>query len=131
MMVEHLRPVVLYVEDNPANQRLMSQVFKQRPDYDLLLALDAAQGLSLVATHQPTLILLDINLPGIDGFDMLRILKQRDDTRDIPVVAISANAMDSDICKGRDAGFDDYLTKPLDVVRLLQVVDEILSDNME
>lgn len=120
---------MLYVEDNLANQRLMSQVFLQRTDCDLLLALDAAQGLSLLDSYRPDLILLDINLPGIDGYEMLHMLKQRDDTCGTPVVAISANAMDSDVHKGLDAGFYDYLTKPLDIMHLLQVVDGVLGDN--
>lgn len=117
---------LLYVEDNPANLRLVAQLLAHRPDIKMLSAAEPMLGLDLAAEHKPDLILLDINLPGIDGFDMLKLLRDRKNSRDTPVVAVSANAMPRDIEKGLNAGFDHYVAKPIDVVELLSVVDEIL-----
>lgn len=118
---------VLYIEDNPANLRLISQLLQRIPDIDMSSAHDPFLGLDLAYEHVPDLILLDINLPGITGFDVLEKLRENDKTKDIPVVAISANAMKKDIENGLSAGFDDYITKPIDVTALLHVVREKLN----
>jgi len=83
----------------------------------------------MVRAHRPDIILLDINLPGMNGFDALRILQNDLATRDIPVVAISANAMERDIKKGLDAGFVDYLTKPVDIIQLIILLGSCQSNN--
>ena len=121
------RREVLCIEDNPANLRLIESVLASRRDLRLLSAIAPGLGLELARTRQPALILLDINLPDMDGWAVLRCLLEHPATRDIPVVAVSANAMPADIERGKAAGFAAYLTKPLDVRRLMEVVDRLLA----
>lgn len=121
------KAVVLYVEDNPANQALMEVVMERLPGVTLLIAPNAMKGLAVAATHHPDLIVMDIGLPDMDGFQALRHLRGADETRDIPAIALSANAMPRDIQKGLDAGFTHYLTKPIDVPRIMAVVTEMLN----
>ena len=118
---------VLYIEDNPVNQLLMEGMLAQRPGLRLLLASLPEEGLSMAAQSQPDLVLLDIQLPGIDGFEVLRRLRAQPATQVVPVVAVSANAMQADLDAAQAAGFDDYITKPLDLQRLLLVVDRLLA----
>src|ERR1017187_3551210 len=106
---------LLYVEDNPANLMLIEQLIARRPDMRLLSARDGNLGIQLARAHQPEVILMDINLPGISGIEALRILRDDPATAHIPVVALSANAMPRDIEKGLQAGFFRYLTKPIKV----------------
>lgn len=117
---------VLYIEDNPANLRLVAQLLGRRPNIHLWSAHEPFLGLELAAEHKPDLILLDINLPGMDGFEVLKELRKREATANTPVLAISANAMPNDIEKGMAAGFDDYITKPIDVKQLLDAVENVL-----
>ena len=118
---------VLCIEDNPANLRLIEGVLTRRPGVRLLSAIAPGLGLELARTHRPALILLDINLPDMDGYAVMQCLRENEVTRAIPVVAISANAMPGDLERGKAAGFAAYITKPLDVGRLLQVVDEVIA----
>ena len=118
---------VLYIEDNPVNQVLMEGMLALRPSLRLLLASLPEEGLSLAAQTPPDLVLLDIQLPGIDGFEVLRRLRAQPATQAIPVVAVSANAMQADLDAAHAAGFNDYVTKPLDLQRLLAVVDRLLA----
>jgi CheY-like chemotaxis protein len=118
---------VLYVEDNPANLRLVQKVIASHTRLVLLDARSAEQGLNIAKTYHPNLILLDINLPGMNGFEALRQLQNDPVTADIPVIAISANAMEQDVKKGLHAGFTDYLTKPLDIPKLLVLLDRLLK----
>ncbi len=118
---------VLYIEDNPANLRLVMQLLGRRPNIHMWSAHEPSLGLELAAEHKPDLILLDINLPGMDGFEVLERLRHQPATRDIQVIAVSANAMQKDIERGLEAGFDDYITKPINVVALLQIVDKTLA----
>jgi protein-histidine pros-kinase len=117
---------VLYVEDNPANLDLVQQVLKQRPGIRLLTAPQAKLGLELARAHRPDLILMDINLPEMNGITALQLLRQYPETRAIPVAALSANAMQSDVRRGLSAGFIRYITKPLDIPQFLQTMDELL-----
>ena len=119
--------VILYVEDNPANLNLVRHLFRRRSDVELLAAPDAKLGIELAQAHRPDLILMDINLPGMDGTTAMKYLQNKPETQDIPVVAISANAMPRDVKQGLAAGFCDYLTKPLDVTEFHRVVAEILQ----
>ncbi|MEO7851922.1 MAG: response regulator [Rubrivivax sp.] len=121
------RRTVLYIEDNPVNVLLVEAMLAQQHGLRLLSAALPDEGLSLALAERPALVLLDIQLPGIDGFEVLRRLRQHPSTRTTPVVAISANALPDDIRRGRDAGFDDYLTKPLDQLQLLASVARALS----
>ena len=117
---------VLYVEDNPSNQRLMSQLLNKFPLLQLRMAEQALQGLFLARTEHPDLIILDINLPGMNGYEMVEVLKNDPLTKEIPVIALSANAMAHDIEKGKSAGFDYYLTKPIDLSQLIVVCNSVL-----
>ncbi|MHA7881294.1 MAG: PAS domain S-box protein [Saccharospirillum sp.] len=117
---------VLYIEDNPANLKLVTQIMGHIPDVHLLTAHTPSLGIELATARQPDLILLDINLPGMDGYQILEILKADARLRHIPVIAITANAMPRDVERGKAAGFFDYLTKPLDVSVFLQRVQGCL-----
>jgi PAS domain S-box-containing protein len=118
---------LLYVEDNPANLKLIQQLIARRPDMRLLSATDGTRGIQLARTNQPEVILMDINLPGISGIEALRILREDPDTAHIPVVALSANAMPRDIEKGLQAGFFRYLTKPIKVNEFMQTLDAVME----
>ncbi len=111
---------ILYIEDNAANLSLMEEAMSRHRGIKLLMASSGREGISLARTHQPDGIVLDINMAGMDGFDVLGILKNHDKTKDIPVLALSANALEQDVRKGLKAGFVDYLTKPVDIPKLLQ-----------
>ena len=119
---------VLYIEDNPANLRLVTQLLGRIPNLHMWRAHEPLLGLELAKEHQPGLILLDINLPGMDGFEVLKELQKNKITSEIPVIAISANAMPKDIEKGEKAGFDGYITKPIDVAVLLKTVEHQLLE---
>ena len=121
------RQSVLYIEDNEVNQILMEGMLAQRPHIALTMAGLPEEGLALAGRICPDLILLDIQLPGMSGFEVLAELRALPATRHIPVVAVSANAMQSDFDDAATAGFTDYVTKPLDLHRLLAVVDRLLS----
>jgi PAS domain S-box-containing protein len=118
---------LLYVEDNPANLKLVEQLISRRPNLRLLTAREAMLGIELARAHQPEVILMDINLPGMSGIDALKILNEDPLTQNIPVVAISANAMLHDIHKGLEAGFFRYLTKPIKVTEFMETVDLALE----
>ena len=118
---------LLYVEDNQANMALVEQLIARRPDMRLLGAGDAMRGIAMARAHQPDLILMDINLPGISGMQALAILQQDATTRHIPVLALSANAMPRDIEKGLVAGFFRYLTKPIRINEFMEALDQGLA----
>ena len=118
---------VLYIEDNAVNQVLMEGMLARRPGLRLLMASLPETGLVMASQARPDLVLLDIQLPGIDGYEVLRRLRAQPATQGIPVVAVSANAMQADLHAAQAAGFDDYVTKPLELQRLLAVVDRWLA----
>lgn len=117
---------VLYIEDNPANLRLVEQILESIPNLHMWSAPEPLLGLELASEHIPNLILLDINLPGMDGYEVLEKLRSQEKTKDIPVIAISANAMPKDIEKAKKAGFNSYITKPVNVRELLTEVESKL-----
>jgi CheY-like chemotaxis protein len=117
----------LYIEDNPANLLLVQQILARRGDVRFVGARTPAQGLALATADRPDVILLDINLPEMDGYGVLACLREYPTLRDVPVVAISANAMPQDLARGEAAGFHAYLTKPLDVAVLGRVLDRIVA----
>lgn len=117
---------LLYVEDNPANLVLVEQLIARRSDLKLLTAVDGHLGVELARTYQPDLILMDINLPGISGFDALEILRNDASTAHIPIIALSANAVPRDVKRGLDAGFFRYLTKPIKVPEFMDALDVAL-----
>ncbi len=118
---------VLYIEDNPVNLKLVSQLIDKRTAIHLLSAEEPVSGIELAVEQQPDLILLDINLPEMSGYEVLRHLRERVETRDIPVIALSANAMADDLQRGEAAGFDGYLTKPIDVKAFFSVLEQALG----
>ena len=118
---------VLYVEDNPANLMLVEKLLARRPGWSLLTATDGARGIEMARQAQPDVVLMDINLPGINGFQAMAMLAADLSTAHIPVVALSANAMRHDIDRGRGAGFFRYLTKPIKVAVLMATLEEALA----
>jgi len=118
---------ILYVEDNPANLRLMEAIFKDQIGSTLVSATTGEQGLELAKKTLPDLILLDIQLPGMDGYAVLAALRAASETHDIPVIALSADAMPNHVERGRKAGFFAYLTKPLDITALQQSIKAALG----
>src|SRR5271167_4480836 len=117
---------LLCVEDNPANLMLVEKLMERRPDIRLLVAKDGIRGVEMARASRPDVILMDINLPGINGIVALGILAEDPQTASIPVVALSANAMPSDIEKGLAAGFFRYLTKPIKVNEFMDTLDSAL-----
>ena len=118
---------VLYIEDNEVNQVLMQGMLAHRPAITLRLAGLPEEGVAMALAQPPDLLLLDIQLPGADGYEVLRQLRAHAVLAAMPVIAVSANAMPSDLAQAREAGFDGYLTKPLDMQRLLAAVDAALN----
>ena len=118
---------LLYIEDNPANMRLIEELIARRADIRLLTAVNGATGIALARANAPDVILLDINLPGISGLEVLKILREDPATAHIPVVALSANAMLRDIELGLELGFFRYLTKPIKVKKFMATLDTALE----
>jgi len=119
---------VVFIEDNLSNVRFIEYVLAQRPGVTMIPAMQGSIGLELAQRHHPDLVLLDLNLPDLDGRDVLRALKSSPDTADIPVVVLSAEAVPSRIDELNAAGVDGYLTKPLDVREFLKMLDQLLSE---
>jgi CheY-like chemotaxis protein len=118
---------LLYVEDNPANMELVEQLIARCPDIRMITAVNGTLGIELARATQPTVILMDINLPGINGIKALKILREDPTTAHIPVVALSANAKPRDIVKGLEAGFFRYLTKPIKVQDFMDTLNAALE----
>jgi len=119
--------LLLYVEDNPANLRLVEEIVAFRRDLRLLSAHDGHIGLQLARAHRPEIILMDLNLPGMSGFEVLRQLRADPETASIPVIALTANAMPRDIERGMAAGFHRYLTKPIDIEKFTEAINSTLA----
>ena len=124
-----LDKTILYIEDNPANLRLMDNIIKNVTTHSLISAPNASLGLKLIKTQKPDLILLDINLPDMDGYQVMALLQADDATKHIPVIALSANVMENDILKSDNVGFQKYLTKPINVKKLLSSIKTIFEKN--
>jgi CheY-like chemotaxis protein len=119
-------PTILLVEDNELNRDMLSRRLV-RKGYDVLIAEDGAKGLSAATDSKPDLILMDMSLPVIDGWEATRRLKAEPKTRAIPVIALTAHAMSSDREKAVAAGCDDYDTKPVELERLLAKIERLLQ----
>ncbi|QPJ61278.1 MAG: response regulator [Candidatus Nitronauta litoralis] len=117
---------ILYVEDNPLNLSLVQQIFEYEDQINLLTANNGHQGFEMVKEHHPDLVLLDMNLPGMDGREVFQRMQALDTLKDIPVIALSAEAMDGDIKKTLDLGIKSYLTKPINVEELASMVRQYL-----
>jgi PAS domain S-box-containing protein len=121
------QPVVLYIEDNPVNTLLMQAMFERFDGVQLLCESSPLTGLARALAKPPNLILLDLQMPEMDGYTLLQHLRADPATAHIPVIAVSASATPQDCARGMDAGFADYLTKPLDLQRLQAAVQASLS----
>ncbi len=124
---EDNKRLVVYIEDNPSNLAFMADVLDDFPNIELLTATSAELGLELVRDHQPALVIMDINLPGMNGIAALEQLQRMPETRDIPVVALSAAAMRGEARRIERAGFCRYLTKPVRVAELTETLEELLG----
>ena len=122
-------PKILLVEDNEMNRDMLSRRL-QRRGYEVLMAADGAEGLAAVRECRPDLVLMDMSLPVIDGWEVTRQLKAEEATRHIPVIALTAHAMSGDRQKAVDAGCDDFDTKPIDLDRLLGKVGALVLDDV-
>jgi PAS domain S-box-containing protein len=118
---------VLCIDDNPANLKLVAQVLGMRAHIHLTTAHSPELGIELALAHRPDLILLDINMPHLDGYQVLEIFKADSRLKGVPVVAITANALPRDIARGTAAGFAAYLTKPLNIEQFLKTIDACLK----
>lgn len=121
----------LYVEDNPANLKLVKELIHMRFGIDLLSARDGRTGIELAITHLPQVILMDINLPGMDGFEARRLLHDDPRTAHIPVIAVTASAMSDEVKKVRNAGFFRCITKPIDIRAFDEAIDSALQHSAD
>ena len=117
---------ILLVEDNEMNRDMLSRRLLRR-GYEVLLALDGESGISMAQSEAPDLILMDMSLPILDGWEATRRLKAATATQGIPVIALTAHAMSSDRDKALEAGCDDYDTKPIELPRLLEKIEALLA----
>jgi CheY-like chemotaxis protein len=120
-------PRLLYVEDNDDNLYMLQLRFDVLGGYEILSATDGAAGIAMAAAERPDLILMDLNLPKIDGWEATRRLKADPTTRDIPIIALSAHAMAGDREKALATGCDDFDSKPVDFDRLLGKIERALA----
>lgn len=118
---------LLYIEDNPANMQLIRLIIARSPELHLLTAVDGLSGIALALEALPAVILMDINLPDINGVEALQILRANPATQHIPVIALSANAMPPDIQKAMNAGFYRYVTKPIIVTEFIEILNMALQ----
>jgi CheY-like chemotaxis protein len=118
-------PRVLLVEDNEMNRDMLSRRLVKR-GYEVVVALDGEQGLAMARAEAPALVLMDMSLPGMDGWEATRRLKAMPETRDIPVIGLTAHAMAGDREKALAAGCDDFDTKPVELPRLLEKIETLL-----
>jgi CheY-like chemotaxis protein len=118
-------PKILLVEDNEMNRDMLSRRL-ERKGYQIVCAMDGAAGVAMAASEAPDLILMDMSLPVMDGWEATRMLKAAPATRAIPVIALTAHAMEGDEQAARDAGCDDYDTKPIELPRLLAKIEALL-----
>ena len=121
---------ILIVEDNEMNRDMLSRRL-ERKGYEVLLAVDGEEGLEVARANTPDLILMDMSLPIVDGWEATRRLKADDRLKHIPVIALTAHAMANDRDKALEAGCDDYDTKPIELPRLLAKMDALLVHALE
>ncbi len=120
------KKTLLYIEDNPANLKLVRQILRNQEHIHLLTSDNPELGMELALLHKPDLILLDINMPKMDGYQLLEILKSEEALANTPIVAVTAKAMERDIKHGKTAGFAEYITKPLDIEPFLETIERCL-----
>ena len=123
-------PKILLVEDNEMNRDMLSRRL-ERKGYSVVIAVDGQQGVDMAASEAPALILMDMSLPVIDGWEATRRIKADEHTRHIPIIALTAHAMEGDEQKAREAGCDDYDVKPIELPRLLGKIEKLLGGTHE
>jgi CheY-like chemotaxis protein len=121
-------PKILLVEDNEMNRDMLSRRL-QRRGFEVVIAVDGAEGVALATSEIPDLILMDMSLPVMDGWEATKTIKGNSTTKSIPVIALTAHAMSGDREKALDAGCDDYDTKPIDLPRLLTKIDTFITSS--
>ena len=119
---------ILLVEDNEMNRDMLSRRLIKR-DFEVVMAVDGQMGLDMASSENPDIILLDMSLPVMDGWDVARNLKADETLKKIPVIALTAHAMSGDREKALEAGCDEYDTKPVEFKRLLEKINNLLGDN--
>jgi len=119
---------ILLVEDNEMNRDMLSRRLAKR-GFDVVVALDGSSGAAAAAAEQPDLILMDISLPDMDGCEVTRLVRAQPATASIPIIALTAHAMETDRIRALEAGCQDFDTKPVDLARLLAKIDVLLSRN--
>lgn len=119
-------PRILLVEDNEMNRDMLSRRLERR-GYEVAIAIDGERGIAMARSGSPDLILMDMSLPLIDGWEATRTLKAAEETKDIPIIALTAHAMSTDREKALEAGCDDYDTKPIELTRLLEKMDALIG----
>jgi CheY-like chemotaxis protein len=117
---------ILLVEDNEMNRDMLTRRL-QRRGYEVVIAVDGAQGLAMAQSESPALILMDISLPVLDGWEATRRLKRAPETKSIPVIALTAHAMSGDRERCIEAGCDDFDTKPVEIARLVGKIETLLN----
>ena len=117
---------ILLVEDNEMNRDMLSRRLAKR-GYEVVVAVDGEQGVALARAEAPTLILMDMSLPVLDGWEATRQLKAAPETRDVPIIALTAHAMSGDRERATEAGADDFDTKPVELTRLLEKIEVLLA----
>ncbi len=120
---------ILLVEDNEMNRDMLSRRL-ERKGHEVLIAVDGQAGVEMASSVNPDIILMDLSLPVIDGWEATRRIKADPATKDIPVIALTAHAMSGDEQKAREAGCDDYDTKPVNLNRLLEKIGNFLGGNV-
>ena len=120
-------PKILMVEDNEMNVNMLSRRLQKR-GYQVVIAGDGVQGYALARSENPDLILMDISLPSMDGWEVTRLLKSNADTRHIPIIALTAHALVTDREKAFETGCDEYETKPIDFERLTKKMESLLVE---
>ena len=118
-------PKILLIEDNEMNRDMLSRRL-ERHGYSVVAAHDGQQGHAMASSEAPDLILMDIGLPDLDGWEVTRLLKKNAHTKHIPIIALTAHAMVSDRTKAFESGCDDYDTKPIEFGRLREKIDNLL-----
>jgi CheY-like chemotaxis protein len=119
-------PKILLVEDNEMNRDMLSRRL-ERKGFEVVLAVDGQGGVEMAASYAPDLVLMDMSLPVLDGWEATRQLKAAPATRHIPVIALTAHAMSGDRDRALEAGCDDYDTKPIELPRLLAKIEALLA----
>jgi len=123
-------PKILLVEDNEMNRDMLSRRLAKK-GFEIVIAEDGEQGVAMAASETPDLILMDMSLPVIDGWEATRRIKEGDATGSIPIIALTAHAMETDREKSLQAGCDDYDTKPVELPRLLEKINRLLGPTTE